>query len=94
MTVRMTITRKPHVTACRLDGGVVHITIDGYETVSTRDRVTTRIAHAYLYNDGFASGTIDSFDGEGREIRSKHLDESEVTNLIRQFDLWSHASVA
>lgn len=94
MSIRTTITSSPHLTVCRLDEEVIHVTIDGYQKIKMQNHTANRIAHLFLYDDGFVSGTIDSFDEAGREIRSKRLDEDEATAIAKKFDLWYYASVA
>ena len=92
--VKVTRISKPKLTVCRHDGGIVHVTIDGYEIVKTKDRTTMRVADVYLYEDGFVSGHLSSFDEDGRCIRSRPMDDEECMRAVRKFDLWYYASVA
>lgn len=89
---KTTITRNPRLTVCQLDDGITHVTIDGYETVKTGNRTTTRVADIYLYDDGFEAGRISSFDEDGRCIRNAVMDEKVLHEVIRDLHLWDYAA--
>jgi hypothetical protein len=94
MAVKKSITSNPRLTVSRYGDGTVHVKIDGYEVVRTCDRKTVRVADIYLYEDGYESGMVASYDEDGRCIRYAPLDHDKVQKAVRELDLWQYASVA
>lgn len=92
MTTKTTITRNPKLAVCHLDDGITHVTIDGYEIVKTGERITTRVADIYLYDDGFEAGHVASYDEDGRCVRDTVMDEKVLHEVIRDLRLWDYAA--
>lgn len=68
--------------------------IRDYELARAGMRLTRRNASLLLFDDGFCSGSIQSYDEDGRCIRDAYLEEGAARRIASEYGLWELAGVA
>lgn len=94
-SARTHMTNDMHISVSRHDSnGFSCVKIRDYELARIGPRLTRRHATILIFDDGFCSGSIQSYDEDGRCIRDAYLDEAATRKIASEYGLWERVGLA